>query len=147
MDQFSPEKRSDIMRRVRGHSTTPEMRVRRVVHSLGYRYVLHPADLPGRPDLVFRRLRRVVFVHGCFWHRHAACSRGSKFPASNHAYWKAKLEANSVRDVRTCELLQRMAWDVLVIWECEARDAAALEARLVDFLGSPRFDPHAPARS
>ncbi|MBI1791840.1 MAG: DNA mismatch endonuclease Vsr, partial [Acidobacteria bacterium] len=89
MDRFTPEERSEIMRRVRGANTGPELVVRKLVYSLGFRYRLHCRDLPGRPDLVFRQLRKVIFVHGCFWHQHAGCAR-SALPKSHANYWKDK---------------------------------------------------------
>ena len=119
-DLFTPTKRSQIMRRVRGKDTTPEMIVRRLAHRLGFRYRLHAGDLPGKPDLVFPSRGKVVFVHGCFWHQHA-CARGNRLPASNQSYWLRKLAGNRRRDRRHRAALRRAGWRVLTVWECQTR--------------------------
>jgi len=140
MDSFDPRMRSEIMRRVRSHSTAPEMAVRRLLHSLGYRYRLHALDLPGKPDIVFRRRKKVVQVHGCFWHQHPGCSRGERTPASNKTYWEEKLRRNRKRDARNLRALSDLGWEAVVVWECETKDAGELVNRLIRFLGPPRFD-------
>ena len=124
------------MSRVRSKDTKPELRVRRLVHGLGYRYRLHGRDLPGSPDLVFGPRRKVIFVHGCFWHRHEGCSR-SRIPKSpeRRAFWREKLDGNARRDRENQEALRRMGWRVLVIWECETSDLARLTSRVSAFLG------------
>lgn len=132
-DQFSPDKRSAIMRAVRGKDTSPELVVRRLTHRLGYRFRLHCGDLPGRPDMVFRSRKKVVFVHGCYWHKHG-CKRGDRLPASNRAYWFAKLERNRLRDRRHREQLRRLGYRSLVIWECQMRAPDRLANRLRKFL-------------
>ncbi|QDU92719.1 very short patch repair endonuclease [Lignipirellula cremea] len=132
-DVFDAEKRSQIMRAVRGKDTAPELIVRRLVHALGYRFRLHRADLPGKPDLVFPGRRKVIFVHGCFWHQHA-CSRGARLPKSNREYWKAKLDRNRRRDRRHRDALRRLDWASLVVWECQLKKVAPLTARLIRFL-------------
>lgn len=124
------------MARVRGKNTRPEMIVRRLAHALGYRYRLHKKELPGQPDLVFASRHKAIFVHGCFWHRHAdsAC-RLARLPKSHQDFWVAKLEANAARDIKNQEKLREMGWDVLVIWECELKGRASLQYRLESFLG------------
>ncbi len=136
-DRFSTAERSRIMRAVRGKDTKPEWVVRRLVHRLGYRYRLHVTDLPGKPDLVFPARRKVVFVHGCFWHQHH-CKRGNRTPASNVEYWRAKLQRNRQRDAAHRRALRRAGWSVMVIWECQTRAAGLerLSRRLVRFLES-----------
>lgn len=121
------------MRAVKGRDTTPEMVVRHLLHRLGYRYRLHRRDLPGNPDLVFGPRRKVIFVHGCFWHGHK-CKRGSRRPATNTAYWNRKLDRNIERDTENQARLRDLGWSALVIWECETKDAAALIERLTSFL-------------
>jgi DNA mismatch endonuclease (patch repair protein) len=134
-DQFSPAERSEIMRRVKSGDTTPEMVVRRLVHQMGYRYRLRRRDLPGQPDLVLPRLGKAIFVHGCFWHRHA-CAAGESTPASRVEYWQAKFARNVNRDRRDVRRLRRMGWSVLVVWECQTRAARreSLRRRLERFL-------------
>ena len=122
------------MARVKAKGMKPEMRVRRLLHGLGYRYRLHRSDLPGKPDLVFVSRRKVVFVNGCFWHYHPDCSR-VRIPASNRDYWIGKLEGNRSRDVRNTALLEADGWGVMTVWECELRDVEDAERRLVAFLG------------
>ncbi len=134
MDVFTPEKRSAVMRAVRGADTGPEIAVRRLVHSMGYRYGLHCKDLPGRPDLVFRRLRKVVFVHGCFWHRHN-CPAG-RVPDSRRQYWESKLNGNVRRDRRNQKALRDAGWQIMTVWECELRDQERLSKRLRRFLAA-----------
>lgn len=133
MDTLSPRDRSERMARVRGRNTGPERTVRSVLFSLGYRFRLHVAGLPGRPDIVLRSRRCVIFVHGCFWHRHA-CRNGHRMPKSRVAFWRAKLEGNAERDKRTRARLRRLGWRVLVVWECQLRDVDKLASRLSAFL-------------
>ncbi|MEM9659860.1 MAG: very short patch repair endonuclease [Planctomycetota bacterium] len=123
------------MRSVKSADTTPELIVRRLVHAMGGRFRLHVADLPGRPDLVFPGRRKVIFVHGCFWHRHA-CRSGRSTPASRAEYWKSKFERNVRRDRSNQRRLRRMGWGVMVVWECQTRPrvVAKLERRLAKFL-------------
>ena len=132
-DVFSPAKRSDIMSRIKGKNTTPEIHVRRLLHSLGYRFRLHVADLPGKPDIVFPRHRKVIFIHGCFWHGHKACSRGSA-PSTRVEFWQHKIEGNRVRDRRIKIELRKMGWAVLEIWQCQLSRTGALTYRLLHFL-------------
>ena len=122
------------MSRVRAEDTKPEMAVRRTAHALGYRFRLHRKGLPGRPDLVFPARRAVVFVHGCFWHRHPNCPKSS-MPKTRIEFWQAKFAANVHRDEVNVKALGADGWRVLVIWECETRGGDDLRARLKDFLG------------
>ncbi|SCY13399.1 very short patch repair endonuclease [Nitrosospira sp. Nsp13] len=133
MDSVTPTRRSEIMGRVSSRDTKPEMMVRRIVHAMGYRYRLHAKDLPGKPDLMFRSRRKVMFVHGCFWHRHNNCAL-ARLPKSRQDFWLPKLDANRQRDTKNERALREAGWDVLTIWECELRDAAQLEIRIRDFL-------------
>lgn len=134
-DIFTPEKRREIMSLIRGRDTTPELIVRRALHGLGYRYRLHRRDLPGTPDLVFPRLGKVIFVHGCFWHRHG-CRTGRSTPATRAEFWAAKFEGNRLRDRRTLYALRRAGWQVAVVWECrlKKRHLPQTVRRLVKFL-------------
>ena len=125
--------RRALMRRIRGRDTKPELSVRRLLHRLGYRYRLHAGDLPGRPDVVFRRRRKAIFIHGCFWHQHEGCKRAT-VPKTRTAYWCRKFEANRARDRASLQDLDRMGWTALVVWECETRAAHALSRRLTCFL-------------
>ncbi|WP_082506591.1 DNA mismatch endonuclease Vsr [Rhizobium sp. Leaf383] len=127
------EHRSWTMSRVRSKDTAPEMAVRRLVHGLGYRYRLHGAELPGKPDLVFGARRKVIFVHGCYWHGHD-CKRGSRLPSTRQDYWLPKLARNKERDVRNVFSLEQGGWSVLVVWECEVKDKVELGDRLTAFL-------------
>ena len=127
------EQRSRIMRAVKSRNTQPEMTVRRLVHSMGYRYRLHRKDLPGKPDLVFGPRLKVIFVHGCFWHGHD-CPRGSREPKTNRDYWIPKIAKTRERDKTTMERLRKMDWKALVIWECETKDAERLGKRVRAYL-------------
>lgn len=133
-DTISKERRSENMRRILSKGTKPEMAVRKLVHALGYRYRLHKKDLPGTPDLVFSPRRKVIFVHGCYWHQHQGCRIGRP-PASNTAYWVTKLARNVERDTAAINALTAAGWNVLVIWECETCDSIKMEERLCRFLG------------
>lgn len=126
--------RSENMRAIRGKDTKPELEVRRLIHGLGYRYCLHRRDLPGKPDLAFPARRKVIFVYGCFWHSHA-CKSGL-IPNSNQDFWLPKLRQNKARDNRNLDALAQQGWKVLVIWECELKDARALRLSVKRFLGS-----------
>lgn len=136
MDTMSRSERSERMSRVRGKDTKPELTVRRLIHGLGYRYRLHRRDLPGAPDLTFSSRRKVIFVHGCFWHRHPdpEC-RLARMPKSRQEFWKPKLEGNRVRDRRNEATLLDLGWGVMTVWECELRDMASLENKVRTFLG------------
>jgi len=137
IDTLSPADRSALMGRVKGKHTGPERIVRKLVSGLGYRYRLHGAKLPGKPDLVFARLRLAIFVHGCFWHRHQAKTcRLARMPGSRVEYWTAKLEGNRKRDARNRRALARAGWKTLVVWECQLRDTERTRARIARFLAN-----------
>lgn len=134
-DRITPEQRSANMRAIKSKGMKPEMAVRRLAHSLGFRFRLHRRDLPGNPDLVFVSRRKVIFVHGCFWHQHPDPNcKASHAPRSNTCYWGPKLARTERRDGAAQDELQRMGWSVLVIWECELKDMQLLEQQLVEFL-------------
>jgi len=124
------------MSRIRSSDTRPEMQVRRLLHGLGYRYVLHRRDLPGVPDLVFPSRRKIVFVQGCFWHQHKGCIDG-RVPKSRVAYWKPKLLRNIERDRKNISRLRRNGWRVAMVWECETANIDILRKHLMRFLGPP----------
>ena len=131
-DVFSKEKRSWVMSRVRSKDTKPELAVRRLVHSLGFRYRLHRRNLPGCPDMVFAGRNKVIFVHGCFWHGHE-CSAAT-LPASNREYWEAKQTRNMSRDKANLRELRKAGWRCMVIWECQIRNSKSLAGRITNFL-------------
>ena len=133
-DVFPPEKRSSVMRRVKGRNTTPELTVRKALTSLGARYRLHRKDLPGKPDIVLPGRHLALFVHGCFWHGHD-CARGARVPKQNRDYWVGKVGRNRARDAANREKLEALGWRVETIWECELKDAPSLEGRLRGLLG------------
>lgn len=141
VDIFEPRKRSEVMSRVRGKDTKPELRVRRYLHAAGLRYVLHDKRLPGRPDLVFPSRHLVVFVHGCFWHGHEGCKRAT-IPATRSEFWREKIEANRVRDARVKSQLEELGWRVSTVWECSlspaSLDRLAAEVRAAPLTGSTR---------
>ena len=131
-DTFSSAQRSEIMSRVRSKNTQPELAVRKIVHGMGYRYSLHSRGLPGCPDLVLTRRKEIIFVHGCFWHGHS-CSAAA-LPKSNRDYWELKQRRNAARDRQHVRTLHSSGWKVLIIWECEIKDAKKLHRRLKRFL-------------
>lgn len=133
MDTLTPLERSARMALVRAKDTKPELLVRRLVHGMGYRYRLHRRDLPGTPDLVFPGRGKVIFIHGCFWHRHARCVL-ARLPKSRGDFWLPKLTANAERDVRNTRALRRLGWSVLTIWECQLGDTSKLANRIRRFL-------------
>lgn len=135
-DFLSPQQRSERMARIRSSDTSPELALRRELHRLGLRFTLKNKKLPGKPDLVFPRHRAVVFVHGCFWHRHAGCKVAST-PKSNTLFWQDKFDGNVARDARVTSELERLGWHVFVAWECDlqsgvrARETALQIAQLI----------------
>lgn len=135
-DVFTPEKRSAVMRRVKARDTTPELKVRRALTSLGVRYRLNRRDLPGSPDVVMAGRGLAIFVHGCFWHGHD-CARGSRVPKANRDYWLAKVARNKARDAAANAALTAEGWRVETIWECDLKDEPALKARLEAMLHTP----------
>ena len=132
-DDRSPAERSLNMSRIRSRDTSPELRVRSLLHRAGYRYRLHVKDLPGKPDIVMPRHRTVVFVNGCFWHRHSGC-RYAATPKTNAIYWQRKFERNVARDQKAYEALAQDGWRVLVIWECQTRSGEKLAALIRDIM-------------
>jgi DNA mismatch endonuclease, patch repair protein len=147
-DVFDQVKRSAVMAAIKGKGTKPELTVRRFLHSLGYRFRLHGAKLPGRPDIVLPRLKTVVFVHGCFWHQHRGC-RFAVTPKTNVAFWSEKLGANSARDVRNSGLLRRLGWRVITVWECRLGEKGLrqLARRLAEISAGPGATSPRPASS
>jgi DNA mismatch endonuclease (patch repair protein) len=133
-DNLNPERRSDNMRKIRAKNTSPEMFVRRLVHSMGFRYRLHVAALPGRPDLVFPRPKKIIEVRGCFWHQHGKCI-DSHIPKSRLDYWLPKLQRNQHRDAANLQSLKALGFRVLVVWECEIKKEKLLFTKLDRFLG------------
>lgn len=134
-DKITAERRSENMRRIRAQNSKPELLVRKLLHNAGYRYRLHGKTLPGKPDIVFSARRKVIFVHGCFWHQHDAveCLDGRR-PKSNTGYWNSKLARNVERDALQVERLKAAGWTVLVVWECETQDLPTLVTKLTAFL-------------
>lgn len=137
MDTLTVAERSERMARIRSKDTKPEMRVRQLMHRLGYRFRLHRKDLPGCPDLVFPSRRKVVFVHGCFWHAHEGCKIANR-PKSQRSFWDAKFERNKLRDAANQQALKQDGWMVCTVWECETKGLARLAFRLSKFLGPTR---------
>ena len=133
VDVLTPQQRSFNMSRIRSRDTHPEMIVRSIVHGLGYRYRLHKSDLPGKPDIVLVRQRKIIDVHGCFFHMHK-CRYGSVVPATNAKFWKTKRLSNVARDRRNLTALKRNGWRVMIVWECETRDLSKLGKRIEKFL-------------
>lgn len=133
---ISQEKRSVIMKSIRSSNTKPELRVRKILHSLGYRYRLHAKGLPGSPDIVFYSRKKVIFVHGCFWHQHPDDNcRSSIKPRTNTEYWDSKLRRNIERDLQNQNDLVSLGWDYLILWECEIDDIEPLVHKIIFFLG------------
>ena len=126
--------RSATMRAVKSKDTAPEMIVRRLLHARGYRYRLHRKDLPGCPDLVFSSRRKIIFIHGCFWHGHN-CARGGREPKTNTDYWSTKIARNQARHATALAKLKATRWAILTLWECELKDQVALLKRAEQFLG------------
>jgi len=137
-DTLTPQQRRKCMAAIRGKDTEPERIVRSLAHRLGQRFRLHVSDLPGKPDLVFRSARAVIFVHGCYWHAHT-CKRGQSTPVTNAAFWRTKRAKNRARDRTTVAALRRSGWRVLVVWECQTRDRARLAHRLAAFLNAEKL--------
>jgi DNA mismatch endonuclease, patch repair protein len=128
------EERSRIMRAVRSTDTRPELLVRKIIHRLGYRFRLHRKDLAGTPDIVFPARRKLIFVHGCFWHGHT-CKRGARLPKTNRVYWTKKIRRNTARDEEHLLRLKASGWRVMTIWECALKNKVSLSHRIERFLG------------
>jgi DNA mismatch endonuclease, patch repair protein len=133
VDSLSKDQRSKQMALIKNKDTRPERMVRQLVYHLGYRYRLHDGRLPGRPDIVLSKTRKVIFVHGCFWHRHSNC-KNARLPKSKLDFWLPKLESNKMRDTRTRARLRQLGWRVFVVWECQLKRVDGLAARLQSFL-------------
>jgi DNA mismatch endonuclease Vsr len=141
------ETRRKLMRKIRDRDTGPERRVRSMLHQAGYRFRKHAAELPGKPDVVFKARRKAIFVHGCFWHHHSECRAGS-LPRTRTDYWQQKLERTVTRDKRNISALESQGWQVLVIWECDLRDRPEkVKSKLHTFLGPTLYCPRWPAQS
>lgn len=132
----NPETRSKTMRAIKSRNTGPELAVRHLLFSMGFRYRLHRVDLPGKPDIVFVSRRKIIFVNGCFWHGHD-CVRGARTPEANRNYWESKVTRNRKRDRLQTQALEASGWSVLTVWECELKMPASLSQRMKRFLDSP----------
>lgn len=135
VDVLTPEQRSHCMARIKGKNTKPELYVRSMVHHMGFRFRLHRKELPGKPDIVFVGLKKVILIHGCFWHMHA-CRYGRVKPETNAEFWRNKRESNVMRDRKNVRDLKKAGWDVLIVWECWIRKPPDLERRVSRFLQS-----------
>jgi len=140
MDIYDKDKRSWIMSKVKGKDTKPEIVVRSIVHRLGYRFRKNNPELPGKPDIVLKKHKKIIFVHGCFWHGHQNCKRSTR-PTTNVDFWNKKIDANIIRDKRNRKILQEQGWRVHVIWQCELRDADSLFKKIKHFLESEGGNP------
>lgn len=143
MDAFSPAKRSEIMRRVRSADTVPEMVLRSILHQLGFRFRLRPGKLPGKPDVVLPKHNTVIFMHGCFWHRHKNCPRAAT-PATRQKYWIPKFQRTVKRDKSNRAKLRRMGWDVITVWECELEKPEVLARKLSKLVANTASKYHIP---
>lgn len=133
MDVFTKKKRSQIMSKIKGKDTKPEKVVRSLLHQMGYRFRLHRRDLPGNPDIVLPKHKKVIFVHGCFWHGHKDCPR-AKRPSTNKKFWNEKLSKSIKRDTFNQKKLKEMGWLTLIIWQCEMKESKNLQSKLESFL-------------
>lgn len=133
IDRVSPKKRSWMMGRVKNKNTAPEIKLRKLIFSMGFRYRLHCKDLPGRPDIVFLGRKKVIFVHGCFWHGHPNC-KASKLPETRKEFWNTKINSNQERDRKNIKDLENLGWKVLVIWQCELNDILNITQKIRSFL-------------
>lgn len=138
MDTLTTEQRSERMSRIRSKDTKPELAVRGLLHGLGYRYRLHKIGLPGKPDLVFSARKKIIFVHGCFWHSHEGCKIANQ-PKSRSAFWQSKFARNKTRDRSNIMQLRGSGWDTITIWECETKNLPKVGQRLTKFLGPARI--------
>ena len=145
VDFLSPSERSERMSRIRSSNTSPEIALRRALHALGFRFRLHRKDLAGKPDIVLPRYRTVIFVHGCFWHRHCGCKIATT-PKSNTKFWVEKFDRNVARDTRSRELLEAQGWRVIVVWECEVGSESKAAAAALRIVGEIRSDNPGPGQ-
>lgn len=136
MDVFTKEKRSKIMSKIKGKDTRPEKVVRSLLHQMGYRFRLHRRDLPGNPDIVLPKHKKVIFVHGCFWHGHDGCPR-AKRPSTNKKFWNEKLTKNIERDKKNQKELLKLGWQPLVVWQCQIKDLENLNEKIIHFINRP----------
>lgn len=143
MDVFSKEKRSRVMSRISGKDTKPELQVRSLLHGMGYRFRLWRKDLPGNPDIILPRHKKLIFVHGCFWHGHEGCPR-SKRPNTNVEFWNKKIDGNMKRDKHNIRKLEDSGWMTLTLWTCEIKNQQVLENRLTAFLGTDQHKQEDP---
>lgn len=137
VDKFTQSERSRIMSRIKGRNTSPEKKVRSLIHKMGYRFRINVTKLPGNPDIVLPRHRKIIFVHGCFWHGHKGCSR-SKRPTSNIEFWDKKISGNIKRDAKVKKELELSSWKVFVIWQCETKKSDNLKKRLEEIIGQSK---------
>ncbi|MCX6830089.1 MAG: very short patch repair endonuclease [candidate division Zixibacteria bacterium] len=132
-DVFTQLKRSKIMASIKGRDTVPEKKIRSIVHRMGYRYSLHDKELPGCPDIVLNKYRKIIFVNGCFWHGHGACKRSAR-PLTNRKFWNSKIDSNIIRDKKFRRQLRSNGWKVLTIWQCEINNSQKVYKKLYAFL-------------
>ncbi len=137
MDRITKERRSWNMSRIRAKNTKPELAVRSLLHRMGYRFRIHHGGLPGKPDIVLPKYQTVIFVHGCFWHRHSGCKYAYK-TKSREAFWSIKFNDNIQRDIEVSQKLNELGWNILIIWECEISDTVVLERKIESFLHTPK---------
>ena len=135
-DTLSQKERSKRMSLIQSKDTQLELRIRKLIHSMGFRYRLHRSDLPGKPDLVFGQKKKIIFINGCFFHHHAGCSRAA-LPKSRRGYWVPKLQENARRDRYNLKALRLLGWKILTIWECQSKDKSYLSATILKFLAAP----------
>ncbi|MGZ8910679.1 MAG: very short patch repair endonuclease [Methylococcaceae bacterium] len=133
VDKVTPEKRSWMMARIRSQNTAPEIKLRKLIFSMGFRYRLHYKGLPGRPDIIFPGKKKVIFMHGCFWHGHPNC-RASKLPQTRKDFWESKIHTNKERDKRNIMELEKLNWKVLVVWQCELKNLSNIQEIIRLFL-------------
>ena len=139
MDVFSKGKRSQIMSRISGKDTKPEILVRSLLHRMGYRFRVHKKDLPGKPDITLPKHKKVIFVHGCFWHGHEDCQR-SKRPSTNVEFWNKKINGNIERDKRNIHSLENLGWETLTLWTCEMKNKTVLKNKLISFMKTNKLE-------
>lgn len=137
MDRLSPERRGWLMSRISSKNTKPELIVRSLLHQMGYRFRIHVSDLPGKPDIVFSKRKKIIFVHGCFWHGHRECKYG-RLPKSRVEFWTNKINKNQIHDEKVTAKHTAVGWQVLIVWQCDLRNNESLIQNLITFLGPPK---------